>query len=64
MQYEFSDTQVKNLRIFLDRVDLKGAEAVSLVEIKLLLNQGKDKNEKPAQEVITEPKEPKLTDKK
>lgn len=61
MLYEFSDLQVKNLRVFLDRVDLKGAEAISLVEIKLLLNQGKDKNEKSA----PEPKpEPELTDKK
>lgn len=33
MLYELSDQQVKNLTTFLQRVDLKGNEAISLVSI-------------------------------
>lgn len=31
--YELSDQQIKNLNIFLNRVDIKGSEAMSLVSV-------------------------------
>lgn len=33
MLYELSESQVKNITVFLQRVDLKGSEAISLVSI-------------------------------
>lgn len=33
MKYELSEEQVKNIFIFLNRVDLKGAEAAALLSI-------------------------------
>ena len=37
--YKLNDNDIKNLRIFLGRVDLKGQEAVSLVRILNALSQ-------------------------
>ena len=39
MKYELNDEQVKNLKIFLNRIEYKGLiEAVAAVELMTLLN--------------------------
>jgi len=39
MLYEISDQDVKNIRTFLDRVDLKGNEAGALVSVRMALTK-------------------------
>lgn len=48
MKIEFTEEQVKNLEIFLSRVDLKGYEAIAFFQIMNAITKPKkdDQNEK------------------
>jgi len=44
MQIELTKSQLENLKIFLSRTDLKGAEVSAFVEIINIINQVKEVN--------------------
>ena len=54
MIYQFTDINVKNLRAFLARVDMKGSEAIAMVSIQHSLNNPVTMTQ--LQKIVKEPK--------